>query len=517
MKRTSEKLFLILAVFLLGTGCSKKPPTVSTNQATNIATTSATSGGKVLEDGNADVSIRGVCWSTNQSPTVNDNKTMDGSGIGSFTSSITQLTPNTMYYVKAYATNSEGTGYGNTVSFTTNPLLLASVTTSSVTNVTPNSAEGGGNVTADGGAEVTARGVCWNTLPNPTTSNFKTTNGSGLGSFTSSITGLQPGTTYYLRAYATNIVGPSYGEEINFSTPAIKPSVTTNTVTEITSSSAKSGGNITSDGGTSITSRGVCWSTSQNPTPSGAHTEDGAGTGSFNSILSDLLPNTYYYVRAYATNSVGTSYGNQVGFTTEPLTDFDGNTYQTVTIGTQVWMAENLNTTKYRDGTPIQHVMNNDTWIGLTTGAFCWWNNDPATYEDTYGALYNWYAVVDSRNLCPAGWHIPTVGEWLTLANYLGGQGAAGGKMKETGFEHWDSPNNGATNESGFTALSSGYRLGSTGGYFNTFGEVAYWWSSSEYSTTDAWFLYIRNDWANLYTGNFLGKICGFSVRCVKD
>ena len=511
------RVFCLVLVTLLFSGCSKEKPTVTTNNVTNIQTTSAVSGGKVTDDGNADVTARGVCWSTVNNPTVNDTKTLDGSGPGSFTSNITGLNPGTVYYLRAYAINSEGAGYGNVVSFTTNSLLLATVTTSAVTSITSNSAESGGNVTADGGADVTARGVCWNTLANPTTSNFKTTDGSGLGSYTSSLTGLLPGKTYYLRAYATNSVGPAYGDEVNFSTPAIKPTLTTNAVYDITQTSAKSGGNISDDGGAPVTSRGVCWSTSQNPTLSNFYTSDGTGTGNFSSTLNGLLPNTHYYVKAYATNSVGTTYGNQVDFTTPLLTDFDGNTYQTVTIGTQVWMAENLKASKYSDGTPLQYVMNNDTWIGLTTGAYCYWNNDAATYKDTYGAIYNWYAAADSRNLCPDGWHVPTVGEWLTLANYLGGVGVAGGKMKETGFDYWDTPNTGATNESGFTALSSGYRLQSTGGYANTFGSVAYWWTSSDYSGNYAWMVYIRNDWGNFYTGNSLTKATGVSVRCVKD
>ena len=132
------KLYFLIIITLLIAGCNKEKPKVTTDPVKNITTNSATSGGKVLDDGNADVSVRGVCWSTDQSPTVNNSKTMDGSGIGSFTSNITQLTPNTQYYVKAYATNEKGTGYGNEVSFTTNPLLLASVTTSPVTNVTTN-------------------------------------------------------------------------------------------------------------------------------------------------------------------------------------------------------------------------------------------------------------------------------------------------------------------------------------------------------------------------------------------
>jgi uncharacterized protein (TIGR02145 family) len=220
------KVFIFAAVFWIFFSCTKEIPKVTTHNVSNVQTTSAVSGGKVTDDGNADVTARGVCWSTVYNPTVNDTKTLDGSGIGSFTSDITQLTPGISYYIRAYATNSEGTGYGEQVDFTTNSPVLATVTTLPVSSITSNSAESGGNVTDDGGSEVTARGVCWNTLQNPSPSNFKTTDGGGIGHFTSSITGLQPNTIYYYRAYATSIVGTAYGEELNFSTAPFIPHVT---------------------------------------------------------------------------------------------------------------------------------------------------------------------------------------------------------------------------------------------------------------------------------------------------
>lgn len=196
------------------------------------------------------------------------------------------------------------------------------VTTSSVSNVTTNSAICGGNVTSDGGATVTARGVCWSTSSNPTINGNHTTDGTGTGTFTSSITGLAENTTYYVRAYATNTKGTAYGSQKNFTTlsggsSATTPTVTTSTPSNITDNSATCGGNVTSDGGATVTARGVCWSTSQNPTISGSHTTDGSGTGSFTSSITGLAENTTYYVRAYATNSEGTSYGSQKSFTTE--------------------------------------------------------------------------------------------------------------------------------------------------------------------------------------------------------
>ncbi len=228
-------------------------------------------------------------------------------------------------------TSSNGITTSNTVtkSQTTSELItlfftesssttLPTVTTSAVSNTTSSTATCGGNVTNDGNATVTARGVCWSTSHNPTVSNSHTTDGSGTGSFTSSITGLSQNTTYYVRAYATNSVGTAYGEERTFTTSASVslPTVTTSSVSSITSSTATCGGNVTNDGNATVTARGVCWSTSHNPTVSNSHTTDGSGTGSFTSSITGLSANTTYYVRAYATNSAGTAYGEELTFTT---------------------------------------------------------------------------------------------------------------------------------------------------------------------------------------------------------
>jgi photosystem II stability/assembly factor-like uncharacterized protein len=223
--------------------------------------------------------------------------------------------------VRAYATNSAGTSYGSQVSFTTSAGTGTppTVTTTSITSITSSSAIGGGNVTDQGSSTVTARGVCWSTSQSPTTSNSKTVDGTGTGSFTSSITGLTPSTPYYVRAYATNSAGTSYGSQVSFTTSAgtgTPPTVTTTSITSITSSSAIGGGNVTDQGSSTVTARGVCWSTSQSPTTSNSKTVDGTGTGSFTSAITGLNPSTPYYVRAYATNNAGTSYGSQVSFTT---------------------------------------------------------------------------------------------------------------------------------------------------------------------------------------------------------
>lgn len=198
--------------------------------------------------------------------------------------------------------------------------VLPTVTTDSVIDIisTNNSAVSGGEVISDGGATVTARGVCWSTVPDPTLEDDHTLDGSGTGTFVSYLTGLNGDTQYYVRAYATNSVGTSYGNQVTFTTlkgPEL-PTVTKDTATNITQTTATCGGEVTSDGGACVTVRGVCWSTSPNPTTSDDHTEDGCGIGTFVSNLTGLTANTPYYVRAYATNSVGTAYGNEISFKT---------------------------------------------------------------------------------------------------------------------------------------------------------------------------------------------------------
>jgi len=301
---------------------------------------------------------------------------------------------------------------------------------------------------------------------------------------------------------------------------AVVPTLTTTDVSAITETTAFSGGNITTDGGAAVTARGVCWSTSANPTIASSKTTDGAGTDDFISSLTDLTTKTTYYVRAYATNSAGIGYGNEVNFITLDLiygtvTDIDANVYHTVSIGTQVWMKENLKVTKYRDGTAIPLVTDLTAWNNLLTPAYCWYNNNEATYKATYGALYNWFTV-NTGKLCPTGWHVSTDAEWTTLTTYLGGESVAGGKLKETGTTHWWDPNTGATNSSGFTALPGGLRDG-WGFFYN--GNYGFWWSPSPSDLdTDCcgYSREVKHDFSDVGKDG-ASKQNGLSVRCLKD
>lgn len=303
------------------------------------------------------------------------------------------------------------------------------------------------------------------------------------------------------------------------------PSVSTTTVNNLTTSTATSGGDVTNDGAAAIIARGVCWSASPNPTVANSKTSEaiGTGTGSFTSSLTGLSNNIKYYVRAYATNAVGTSYGSESSFTLylnvpdSPVSDIDGNVYKTVKIGNQIWMAENLKVTKYRNGNTIPNVTDYTSWANLTSGAYSDFFNDP-NIGVIYGHLYNFYTVLDNRQLCPTGWHIPSDAEFTTLTNFLGGESVAGGKLKEVGTNHWNSSNIGADNISGFTGLAGGWR-GDIGSFYYSVGTTGNWWSSTEYDANNGIYrgLAYNNTIFSRSYGAYFGKKGGCSIRCIKD
>ena len=294
-----------------------------------------------------------------------------------------------------------------------------------------------------------------------------------------------------------------------------KPKLETIAISDITENGASYVGIIISDGGAEITARGICWGTGPNPTIDNNKSTAEKGTSSFSGTIGGLTPGKTYYVRVYATNSVGTGYSNEQSFKTlaETVTDIDGNVYHTVTIGPQVWMVENLKTTKYRDGTTIRKVSDHGSWLGINYyGAYCDYNNDQDKGQ-TYGHLYNWYAASDSRNIAPEGWHVPSDADFLILATYLGGINVAGGKLKEVGYAHWLSPNTGATNETGFNAIPGGAR-NATG--FNLLGEKSGWWTITESNDGEAYIRYVAY-YDSAFSSKILSKLNGNSIRCVKD
>jgi hypothetical protein len=308
-------------------------PVATTKTVSEITQTTAVCGGLAMANGNTEIIIRGVCWSTNQNPTVSNSKTQDGAGLGDFTSAIAGLTPGTTYYVRAYATNSSGTSYGNQVSFkSVLTVIFPTVTTAAAISITESSAASGGNVTATGGAVIIARGVCWSTNQNPTVADIKTVNGAESGQFESQLNNLNPGTIYYVRAYATNSAGTGYGAQVTCPTLKTIPTIFTKNISSISPMGGVSGGTITLSGGGTISDKGICWSESENPTIIDNNISAGTGTATFNSAIGLLKPNSTCYVRAYAVNEIGIAYGAQKTFTTLDAfydgfeTGFSGNT-----------------------------------------------------------------------------------------------------------------------------------------------------------------------------------------------
>ena len=610
-------------------------PYISTSAVASITTNSAMSGGIITNDGGASVIARGICWSTTVNPTIANSKTTDGIGVGTFSSLISGLTANTTYYVRAYATNSIGTVYGNQIEFKTiissqtmtdiegnvyhtvkigtkewmvedlrttkyrNGDPIPNVTNNSEWIILTNGAQCAYNnslnsdsITKFGRlynyyAVKDTRNIAplgwhvatdddWNSLETYLIANGFNYDGTTTGNkfakslaaksdWTSSTvigsigndlsindksffnalpTGFRNvGGTYYNLGKlcqwwsSTEINDPTFQNirYVFYQNPDLThtiaskicgnsvrcvrddvslPTLITSVISSVTSTTAIGGGNITSDGGASITARGVCWSTSANPTIANSKISQGTGTGTFTCSITGLTPATTYYYRAFATNSVGTSYGEiqicKPTFTTNHLatgtiTDIDGNTYNTITIGNQTWMMEDLRTTHYRNGEAIINVPDSLTWINATYGAYSNYGNSSKA-----GMFYNWFAASDSRNIAPVGWHVPTNSDLTTLLTYLGGAEVAGEKMKSETFLSNDCYSN---NLSGFSGLMNGWRYN---GKFEYAGTLSGWWTSTLSNPSDAYSLNLDNGVVYAMQGLTLKKV-GLNIRCVKD
>jgi uncharacterized protein (TIGR02145 family) len=514
-------VFLSASAIAIFQSCKKTVPDVTTADVSGITTVNAVSGGNVTDNGGAWVTARGVCWATTQNPTIGSSKTSDGAGNGVFTSTMTPLTRNTLYYVKAYATNSEGTGYGSELSFTTGTIPPAATVTAA-TSLTNTTATLNGTVNANGiSTTVTFEFGISNLYgheapgtPSPITGTSPTNISAGLGNLT-------PGITYHFRIKAVSGDGTTYSNDLTFLTLQ-EPVAKTAAATSLTNTTATLNGTVnatnlsttvTFEYGTSV-SYGSIVTATPNPVTGGNLTSVSAG-------IAGLKSGQNYHYRVKAVSSGGTCIGGDITFTAS-VKDYDDNVYNIVTIGTQVWMKENLKTTKYSDGGTIPLVTDNTAWSNLTSPGYCWYNNT-STYKDIYGALYNWYTV-NTGKLCPVGWHVPSDAEWTTLTTYLGGGSEAGGKLKETGTTHWSSPNTGATNESGFTALPGGGR-GRDGifGNWATSGEAnmlyyGWWWSTTQYAgyETGAWPLGMSAGSKSVIR-IWVWMKDGFSVRCLRN
>lgn len=641
MKNLFNIFGIILTIFIISS-CKEKPvpPVLSTVPVSAISTTSAVSGGNVTDDGGASVISRGVCWNTSDNPEITNNKTSDSQGSGSFTSNLTQLTPNTSYFVRAYATNSAGISYGSSVSFktigdkpaststnateiqTTSATLNGTVNPNSLTTTvtfeygltttygntspasqSPLSGDSNWNVTAaltglNPGKiyhyrikaenslgityssdmtittlgqvpsvttlDATAISLSTATLngsvnPNylPTTISFEwgidnsygnrltptqnSLDGSTPVNVSVVLSGLTEGTKYYYRITATNELGTTNSLGFSFTTFA-KPIITTKDISEITTTSALNGGNILSDFGSPVSERGMCWSNSNNPTTSDNKVLSSLEGTNFTTTITNLIPNSTYYLRAYAINSVGIGYGNEIILKTytSTISDIDGNQYYTVTIGKQLWMAQNLKTTKYNNGDPIGTTIPINKDVTAESNPEYQWasgNGDEANVA-IYGRVYTWFTVTDNRKLCPCGWHVATDFDWGTLEVWLLNNG-----YKYDGSTNYETYNKlgkslanttlwiksnvagsiGNTdypayrNKSGFSALPVGTR--NTKGEFTPLGLQAVWWTSTgdEFNPEVGWARIMNNDNDFILKNGYRKVELANSVRCIKD
>ncbi|MCX6253224.1 MAG: hypothetical protein NTV31_01960 [Bacteroidia bacterium] len=406
---------------------------------------------------------------------------------------------------------------------------LPTLTTSAITNITGTSATSGGTITDEGSGTVIFRGVCWSTGITPTIADNKTQDGAGAGSFTSIIIGLNGATTYYVKAYATNNAGTGYGMAMSFTTFGQVPTAITKSATNITTTAAILNAminanylstNVIFEYGIS-TSYGQTITYTQNPVLANTNNDIYAN-------ISGLTKGTTYHFRIRAVNSLGTVYGDDMTFTTL-IDDIEGNTYKTIKIGNQVWMAENLKTTKYRNGDSIGTTTPATLDISAEiTPKYQWAYNGNESNVAIYGRLYSWYAVIDSRNICPTGWHVPSEPEWSTLTDFLksngygyGGTGsdiakaiAATSGWLTSSAKGTVGNDQASNNSSGFSALPGGY-FGY--GTFSSLGSMGEWWSSTVYDISAS-----IGKQLNYGNSGFGGWIAiynheGVSVRCIKD
>ncbi len=614
--------------------------TILTLEVTNITQTTATGGGNVTNDGGSEVISRGICWSSNPNPDLSDSHTIDGSGNGIFTSSITGLSPNLTYYVRAYAINSAGTVYGNQVYFSAMGNPCPDGATVTYDNQTYNTLlignqcwlkenlnvgtmiTGSNNQTNNGIIEkfcynnnaqncITYGGLYqWKEMMQysnqqgiqaicppdwriPTYADWASlreylggylvaggkmkstgTLESGYGLWLAPNTGATnisgftalPGgaripagifgnlnfnaffwtsaesnanQAYFksLNSDIESIVAGNSDKNYGMNVRCLKgdpsiatmPSVLTAEISYITPTTAITGGSVPNDGGAYVSIKGVCWNITGNPTTADPHTNDGISLGEFISVLNGLNENTTYFLRAYATNNVGTAYGNQLEFTTqsggsngEPCTEiptvtYEGQVYNTVQIGNQCWLKENLNVGTMVNGSVEQ------TNNGIIE-KYCFSNL--SINCDEYGGLYQWDEmmnynfVLGNQGICPQGWHIPTDSEWCTVTqfvdptvdcNTINWSGFdVGIKMKST--YGWNSQGNG-TNTSGFKAVPGGLN---DNGFFIGASVYNHLWSSTEYNASKSFTRTLSANYDNIYRDN-IQKTYGLSVRCLKD
>lgn len=420
----------VATLMLCFAACKKStPPTVKIyDNAISVSYTSANVTGEVTDEGSSPVTDRGFVYGKQDD--ARQDTMYCGNGAGEFPTRLTNLEPNTTYNCMAFARNDAGIAYSGKATFTTLPMAQSDITTSEPTDIGHTHATCGGYVNSDGGSEVTERGVCWATTANPTTNNSHLNSGTGTGEFSINVTGLTANTTYHVRAYAVNSKGTSYGDDVTFKTIDYSlPSVITDEVTNISYSTATCGGKVTSSGGLTVTARGVCWSkTNQTPTVSDSHTTNGTGNSSFTCDITGLNQNTVYYVRAYATNNLGTSYGEPITFRTTIQGIIAGK--YSISGTQQVYFSQgnlqyNPLTHKWRFAeNQLDFIGSNNSYISSTYSGwidlFGWGTGNNPTNSSTSNSDYGTFVEWGSKPITNGGnianqWRTLTREEWNFL------------------------------------------------------------------------------------------------------
>lgn len=457
----------------------------------------------LISDGGSIVIEYGFCWDTEPDPTTDDRKTSKQYAPGKFR--LTNLKAGTKYYVRPYAINEEGTGYGDPVLFKTLG-NLPKVNTGHASNIVANEA----TVKAVVGAGFLPTVISFEygvTEKYGQTAEVRAPplKGNDTATFNARLTDLKPGNTYHFRAKATNPLGTTYGKDMSFTVLRIpdlkgfRPIAKNYRDTAFLISPPASN------------SQGMITYVSSNPEVVVIKNDKAVITGSgISTITASQAP-----FGIFSSATVSTTFSMN-------LVDIDGNVYPTISIGDQDWMKENLRVTRYRNGEPIPYIGNKEEWISMTEGAFCRINNDTLNPDKSYGTLYNWYAV-DTRRICPAGWHVPTDAEWQVMERFLG---MSFTESEETivrttnvGFQLKDTvgwiKNGNGSNSSDFSALPAGLRDASSGEFFNA-GIDAIWWTATEEDLYNAWLRNLYYYYNSIYRVPEL-KNNGFSVRCARD
>ncbi len=493
-------------------------PSASTSAATSVTSSGATLNGSVNANGSTTTVVFEYGLTTAYGSEITAAQSpLAGSNLTSVSAALSGLQSGTTYNYRIRAVSIGGTIYGSNMTFTT--LSPPSATTQSATGITASAATFNGTVNANNSSTtVTFEYGTTTAYGSSVTAAQSPVSGSAATGVSYGIAGLTANTTYHYRVKAVSAGGTTYGSDIAFNTLQL-PSANATQAANLAFTTATLNGTVNANGSSTTVTFEYGLTTSYGQTATAANSPvTGTILVPVSVNLTGLTAGSTYNYRVKAVSAAGTTYSGNSTFTLVPttVTDIDGNVYNVVIIGTQVWLKENLRTTKYNNGVGITPEPNDASWAAMTAGAYCDYNNQPAN-SNPYGRLYNFYTIGDNTKLCPAGWHVPTVSEAQVLSSILGGASVAGGKMKETGTIYWASPNTGATNSSGFTGIATNYRS-DDGSWVNGDKQHSNMWTATGSGTNYGMIVSLHSSSADFEDGwQDAPRKMGFPIRCIKN